>query len=823
MKAVPALALVLAPRCASARRAILGLLLLLLASPAAAQFGPHQVEFRSNVKKMTGYIGFAGLSSGTVSSPGGASSQYTTRQIVTGSLTLDTWNLLTGALTGRLDGKIEVQEQSVITLGGCTITNTYRAKGSADKDFLGHPLIFSLSFDIGSDTWSLVPSNNSINGTQTSVQTCAGQSQTTTATLPMYFMPINMKMGFPFPAQGFDLKADFHNLPHVPGGIGIAASNPVEYKVDYFLFANRCDYVLRERSQNFGSHLSTGSVGFTTDADCTWTVTLPAPWVTVSSPTTGTGPGSIDFSVSANDTGADRSTTIGIGNATFTINQSGANGVTRILPIVLDVSTATAHYVTEMSVTNNTPLSRPISIRYTASLGSKQGSGTVNDTLAPGEQRQIGDVLSYLRSKGLALPPSAVEPSQGGTLVVTFQGDGIDPKLASVTARTAALTAPPQPVGRAGLAYSALLPTEACTSSLSLFGVRSSATDRTNVAVFSTSPDPVSLRVTVHSGTGDGKAVVLKEAETLPPYGWLQYSSSQVLDGNGITQGWVTVERTSTAGAFSAYAVINDNTTNDGSFVPPVCGAVSGAGLTVPVLVETSSFRSELIAADISGSVLDGCFLNYVESLSPDLGAGGTLAVAASPRQEIHPEAIGWLRSYSSQAGDPFEIGPAGAASYAGALRVLRLSENNGAFYFGARTASQSPAGGQFGLFTPGISSGDEASGEAYVYGLRADAENRSNVAVVNTGGDSAGDVVLQVQAYDGAGGVPRGGPIQVQLGPGQWSQPANFFKNSGVANGWVRVTRVSGTAPWITYGVINDGANPGERTGDGAYVPMTK
>ena len=808
------------------RKAVLSLALALLASPAAAQFGPHQTDFRSNVRKMTGYIYFLGLASGTTTNPAGASMQYTTFQDVSGRPTLDTWNPLTGALTGRLDGTIEVREQSVITVAGCTITNTYRAKSAADKDFLGQPLIFSLSFDIGSDTWSLNSSNNSINGTQTSVQTCGGQSQTTTTTVPMRFMPINMKMGFPFPAQGFDLSSfDVHGQRQVVfGGVGNAASNPVTFRVGYSLWANRCDYVLRERSQNFGSHLSRGSVGFTTDADCTWTVTLPAPWVTVTSPTTGTGPGSLDFSVSANDTGADRTTTIGIGNTTFTINQSGANGVTRILPIVLDVSTATAHYVTEMSLTNNTPSSLPISIRYTASLGSRQGSGSAHDTLAPGEQRQIVDVLSYLRSKGLALPPAAVEPSQGGTLLVTFQGDGIDPKLVSVTARTAALTAPPQPVGRAGLAYSGLLSTEACSSSLSLYGVRASATDRTNVAVFSTSPDPVSLKVTVHSGTGDGRSVVLKEAETLPPFGWLQYPSSQVLDGNGITQGWVTVERTSGAGTFSAYAVINDNTTNDGSFVPPVCGAVSGAGLTVPVLVETSSFRSELIAADISGSVLDGCFLDYVESLSPDLGAGGTLAVPASPGQEILPEAIGWLRSYSSQTGDPFEIGPAGAASFAGALRVLRFSENNGDFYFGARTASQSPAGGQFGVFTPGISAGDEASGEAYVYGLRADAENRSNVAAVNTGDDAAGDVVLQLQAYDGgAGGVPRGGPIQVQLGPGQWAQPANFFKNSGVANGWVRVTRVSGTAPWITYGVINDGGNPGERTGDGAYVPMTK
>lgn len=27
----------------------------------------------------------------------------------------------------------------------------------------------------------------------------------------------------------------------------------------------------------------------------------------------------------------------------------------------------------------------------------------------------------------------------------------------------------------------------------------------------------------------------------------------------------------------------------------------------------------------------------------------------------------------------------------------------------------------------------------------------------------------------------------------------------------------------WGAYGVINDGGNPGERTGAGAYVPMVK
>ena len=64
-------------------------------------------------------------------------------------------------------------------------------------------------------------------------------------------------------------------------------------------------------------------------------------------------------------------------------------------------------------------------------------------------------------------------------------------------------------------------------------------------------------------------------------------------------------------------------------------------------------------------------------------------------------------------------------------------------------------------------------------------------------------------------------GPYTLTLAPGQWGQISGILANAGVANGWVRITRTSGTAPWVAYGVVNDGGAPGQRTGDGAYVPM--
>ncbi len=68
---------------------------------------------------------------------------------------------------------------------------------------------------------------------------------------------------------------------------------------------------------------------------------------------------------------------------------------------------------------------------------------------------------------------------------------------------------------------------------------------------------------------------------------------------------------------------------------------------------------------------------------------------------------------------------------------------------------------------------------------------------------------------------LPAATPRRSSLEPGAWHQYSGFLGSRGVGNGWVRVRRLSGSAPWIAYGVVNDGGAPGERTGDGAYVPM--
>ena len=64
-----------------------------------------------------------------------------------------------------------------------------------------------------------------------------------------------------------------------------------------------------------------GSFSVTAGAACPWTAASTVPWLTVTAGSPGTGPGTVQFSVSANATGAARSGTITVGGAVYTVNQ----------------------------------------------------------------------------------------------------------------------------------------------------------------------------------------------------------------------------------------------------------------------------------------------------------------------------------------------------------------------------------------------------------------------------------------------------------------------------------------------------------------------
>ena len=82
-----------------------------------------------------------------------------------------------------------------------------------------------------------------------------------------------------------------------------------------------CTFSIAPPSQNAPDTASSGSVAVTTTAGCAWTATSNAAWLTITSGASGTGNGSVAFSIAAN-TGSARSGTLTVAGQTFTVNQA---------------------------------------------------------------------------------------------------------------------------------------------------------------------------------------------------------------------------------------------------------------------------------------------------------------------------------------------------------------------------------------------------------------------------------------------------------------------------------------------------------------------
>jgi hypothetical protein len=102
---------------------------------------------------------------------------------------------------------------------------------------------------------------------------------------------------------------------------------------------------------------------------------------------------------------------------------------------------------------------------------------------------------------------------------------------------------------------------------------------------------------------------------------------------------------------------------------------------------------------------------------------------------------------------------------------------------------------------------------------LQQNSENRTNLAIVNTGEIDSNNDTFVIDLYDGATGNLVKSLDPIVLKAHGWIQIGTILTNTGIQQGYARVRRTSGNNPFITYAVINDGAGPGQRTGDGAYI----
>lgn len=489
-----------------------------------------------------------------------------------------------------------------------------------------------------------------------------------------------------------------------------------------------------------------------------------------------------------------------------------------VVPVVLALAGKNgAYFTTELTLTNRSATAATLQLRYTATSGG--GSGTASLLLPPRHQTTAADAISWLRASGLPLPTTG---SFLGTLRVDVAGPR--PGEVALTARTTTLV----PEGRAGLAYPAAPDIELFTDPVVLCGLRADTADRSNVAVVNgAASGELRLKITVASGSPSSPGRGSFETERLGPGGFRQYALEELVANAGLSLAspnvFVRIEPLE-GGPFFAYGVVNDQANSDGSFVFPVReGSLWGnERLVLPVVVETASatpFSTELVLTNTSDQDRP-LELTWVTTFGTTPGATVRDSLTLAPgEQRIVADFVDDLRR-RAVAG----VGPKGT-TFAGALFVTAAGTGPlHSVVVGARTAAPGSAGGRYGLFYPALPSQDAATGAAWVYGMRQDGENRTNLALVNA--DPAGEtIVLSVEVFrasDGERVALLQGP-ETTLSPGGWTQIDRILERfaPGTQSAWARVTRVSGSAPFVAYAVVNDGGQPGGRSGDGAYVPM--
>ena len=182
--------------------------------------------------------------------------------------------------------------------------------------------------------------------------------------------------------------------------------------------------------------------------------------------------------------------------------------------------------------------------------------------------------------------------------------------------------------------------------------------------------------------------------------------------------------------------------------------------------------------------------------------------------QKILPKIVNALRQQAVTG-----IGAAGP-TFAGVLFATVSTGDMSGIVIGARTLA--PGGwGQYGLFYNAVPYGSASTSSAWLFGLQQTTETRSNVALVNTGETDASTDVFSIDIYSGGTGVKVVTVEGITLGARRWLQINSLLAQHapGVSQGYAQVKRTSGNNPFIAYAVINDGGQPGERSGDGAFV----
>ena len=261
----------------------------------------------------------------------------------------------------------------------------------------------------------------------------------------------------------------------------------------------------------------------------------------------------------------------------------------------------------------------------------------------------------------------------------------------------------------------------------------------------------ITLRTTVYSGDAANRSPHVLPNVILSPGGFHQFN--RILATAGFTQGYVRVERVVGTSPFYAYGVINDNFNSDGSFVFPLtAGSLDGdhgadlAGHCGNRTVHQRADGDELLGgsprSSVSASWLTG---SPPRTARPDLAwrsgpaSSGSFPMSSTPNSDRRAS-----KGVSSSRG-----GLAGALFVRGGERRHERGRDRG-----SDELLRWPWWSVRRFLQRGVLRGSLQRYSVWIEALQQNRENRTNLALVNTGEVDASPSVFQLDIYDGVDGA---------------------------------------------------------------------
>jgi len=467
-----------------------------------------------------------------------------------------------------------------------------------------------------------------------------------------------------------------------------------------------CSYAIAPTSASAPAGGTTGSVTVTAASGCTWTAASNASWITITSGASGSGNGTVSYTVAASSSANPLTGTLTIAGQTFTVTQAGATCSYAIAP--------TSASATAGGTTGSVTVTAPTGCAWTAtsnvswitvSPASGNGNGVVSYTVAAGSGplARTGTVTIAGQTFTVAQAAAATLNVSPATLSFTAQRGGANPAVQGLQVTASDASSIPW-TATSSAAWLSVSPASGNTPanvsvSVNITGLAAgSYTGQVSLASGGSTPATVSVSLNV----SETPAVIGASPASL------QFTTSAGI--NPASQN-LTVSNLG-GGTLSWLATVGYTTTSGWlSISPPGGNAPTTATVSVDVVtpvLPAGTYRGQILVFALSGAT------------NSPLVVPVTLTVTSPARLAVSPQFLSFQATQGSSAAVTQALSVTNAGS--GALNWtasattsnggdwLRLSATQGAAP-AAITVSANPAGLAAGVYLGSIQITDTAAG----------------------------------------------------------------------------------------------------------------